>query len=51
LLPLFQQNNVNFSNQAAIALTDTPGAWQILDASPTGPGNYTVWDGYDELGD
>jgi hypothetical protein len=47
--PLFVQNGVTFSQQATIAPTSDPAAWQVLDATP--PGTYTVWLGFDDLGD
>ncbi|MGN6756556.1 MAG: pentapeptide repeat-containing protein [Thermomicrobiales bacterium] len=49
LRPLFLQNgSVTFSQQATIAPTGDPDAWQVLD--PGSAGNYTVWHGYDDLG-
>lgn len=49
LLPAFARCGVAFSGQATIEATSDPTAWQILD--PAGVGNYTVWHGYDDLGE
>ena len=49
LRPLYQQNGVVLSPQASVVATTDASAWQVLDTAGTGA--YTVWYGFDDLGD